>query len=98
MQGPVLNQISNMAEKNAGASSSKGGSKRRSVAGAGLGLSAAALLAGANSADAATNLGEIAASDNRLFIILGLFLPAIGWVLFNMAVRVFSVRQKKQKL
>ena len=88
-QGPVLNQINSMADKNAGAPSKGKGGKRRSVAGAGLGLSAAALLAGANSADAATNLGEIAASDNRLFIILGLFLPAIGWVLFNMAVRFF---------
>lgn len=85
-----------MAEKNASASPSKGG-KRRSVTGAGLGLTAAALL-GAGSADAATNLGDIAASDNRLLIILTLFVPALGWVLFNMAVRFeFGVRGEKKK-
>ena len=77
-----------MAEKNASASS-KGGSKRRSIAGAGAGLTAAALLGGAPAADAAANLGDLAASDNRLAIILTLFVPALGWVLFNMAVRAF---------
>ena len=66
-----------MAAKNAG------GMVARGLA-ASVGL-AAAMSVAASSADAATELGEIAASDNRLFIILGLFLPALGWVLFNMA-------------
>ena len=44
---------------------------------AGLGL-AAAMAVTTSSADAATNLGDIAASDNRLFIILGLLLAAVS--------------------
>jgi hypothetical protein len=64
------------------ASKNGGGKVARALA-AGLGLAAAMSV---SSADAATSVGDIAASDNRLFIILGLFLPAIGWVLFNMAV------------
>jgi len=70
-----------MSEKNAAASS--GGRRARAAVGAGLGLSA--LLGASSSADAAQLVGDVAASDNRLFIILGLFLPALGWVLFNMA-------------
>jgi len=77
-----------MTEKNAGAAAPKGGRRARAAAGAGLGLSA--LLGASASADAAQLVGDVAASDNRLFIILGLFLPAIGWVLFNMAVS-FSI-------
>jgi hypothetical protein len=49
---------------------------KRSVA-AGLGLSAAALLASAP-AEAATQLAQIAESDNRGAIILSLFVPALG--------------------
>ena len=63
-----------MTEKNAGAAAPKGGRRARAAAGAGLGLSA--LLGASASADAAQLVGDVAASDNRLFIILGLFLPA----------------------
>ena len=84
MLGPVLNQLNAMSEKKSGGASKGGSRKRRSVTGAGIGLTAAALL-GASSADAAEVVGDLAASDNRLGIILTLFVPALGWVLFNMA-------------
>ena len=38
---------------------------------------------------AAQLVGDLAASDNRFLIILTLFVPALGWVLFNMAVSAF---------
>ena len=75
-----------MSEKNAAVSS--GGRRARAAAGAGLGLSALALGA-SPSADAAQLVGDLAASDNRFLIILTLFVPALGWVLFNMAVSAF---------
>ena len=56
-------------------------SKRRSV-GAALGLGAAALLA-APQADAATELMQVAASDNRVGIIALLLLPVLAWGGFN---------------
>jgi hypothetical protein len=56
--------------------------KSRSIA-AGLGLGAAALLA-AGQADAATEAFQVAAGDNRLGVIATLFIPALGWVAFNM--------------
>ena len=65
-----------MASKNAGGRAARG-------LAAGLGL-AAAMTVAASSADAATSVGDLAASDNRLGIILALFLPALGWVAFNM--------------
>ncbi|CAD7698000.1 unnamed protein product [Ostreobium quekettii] len=49
---------------------------------AGLGLAASGLLA-TQSADAATLMGQVAESDNRLGGLLLLLLPAVGWVLFN---------------
>ncbi len=51
---------------------------------AGLGLSAALLLA-SEKAEAAQEITQLAASDNRFTIILTLFLPVVGWVLFNIA-------------
>jgi hypothetical protein len=45
----------------------------------GLGLGAAALLA-APQADAATEIAQLAAADNRFVIIAGLFVPVLGWV------------------
>ena len=59
-----------------------GGKVARGLA-ASVGL-AAAMAVAASSADAATSVGDLAASDNRLGIILSLFLPALGWVAFNM--------------
>ena len=61
----------------------KSSSKKRSVA-AGLGLTAATLLA-AQSAEAAQQVADLAAGDSRGGILAGLALPAIGWVLFNIA-------------
>ena len=49
---------------------------------AGLGLGTALLLA-SEKADAAQEISQLAASDNRLGIIATLFLPVVGWVLFN---------------
>lgn len=49
---------------------------------AGLGLGAALLLA-SEQADAAQEVAQLAAGDNRLGIIATLFLPVVGWVLFN---------------
>ncbi|GBF94409.1 hypothetical protein Rsub_07223 [Raphidocelis subcapitata] len=82
--GPLTNQLSRMSEMNSEAPPSKGASKkRRGVAGA-VGLGAALSLAAAQQADAATELAQLSASDSRLGIIALLFLPAIGWVAFNM--------------
>ena len=49
---------------------------------AGLGMGAALLLA-SEKADAAQEITQLAASDNRFAIIATLFLPVVGWVLFN---------------
>ncbi len=49
---------------------------------AGLGLGTALLLA-SGKADAAQEISQLAASDNRIGIIATLFLPVVGWVLFN---------------
>ena len=49
---------------------------------AGLGLGTALLLA-SEKADAAQEILQLAASDNRIGIIATLFLPVVGWVLFN---------------
>jgi len=66
--GPFQNQLNNMQDKKA-------------LAG-GLGISAAAMLAMPETADAAQEVMAVAA-DNRLGSILFLLFPAIGWVLFN---------------
>ena len=60
-----------MDEKNAGSS------KKRGIA-AGLGLTAASLLA-TQSADAAQQFADLAASDNRFGTIALLALPVLGW-------------------
>ena len=49
---------------------------------AGVGLGAALLLA-SQKADAAQEIAQLAAGDNRFAIIATLFLPVVGWVLFN---------------
>ncbi len=56
-------------------------SKRAVPAAVGLGAAASLLLA--QSAEASTELATIAASDNRLGLLATLFLPALGWVAFN---------------
>ncbi|KAG7673494.1 hypothetical protein Ndes2526B_g03057 [Nannochloris sp. 'desiccata'] len=67
----LKNQLDAMAEKNSGAFA------------AGLGLSAATLLS-AQSADAATEIMDLAAGDNRFAPVLGIFALVLGWVGFNM--------------
>ena len=67
--GPLKNQIDAM------------GDKKKSVA-AGLGLGAASLLA-AQSAEAAQQVADLAAGDNRFGTLALLALPALGWVGFN---------------
>ncbi len=49
-----------------------------------MGLGAALSMAAAQQADAATEMAQLAASDGRLGTISLLFLPALGWVAFNM--------------
>lgn len=75
---PALNQLDAMS--GGGKAPKKVALKKRSVA-AGLGLTAASLLAAQN-ADAVSEVAQIA-GDNRLGIIALLFVPVIGWVGFN---------------
>ena len=37
----------------------------------------------AGNANAASEIAQLAGGDNRLIILATLFVPAIGWVLFN---------------
>eukprot|EP00245_Coleochaete_scutata_P018131 TRINITY_DN9265_c0_g1_i1.p1 TRINITY_DN9265_c0_g1~~TRINITY_DN9265_c0_g1_i1.p1 ORF type:complete len:410 (+),score=118.77 TRINITY_DN9265_c0_g1_i1:149-1231(+) len=71
--GPAANQWTKLVG---------GGGKKRSVAGA-LGLGGAASLLLAPQADAAQEIMDLAASDNRAFILLVVLFPALGWVLYN---------------
>lgn len=67
--GPALNQVNEMSEKT-----------KSMIAGAGLG----AALISSGTADAAQEL-MTTAGDNRLGILAVVFLPVVGWVLFNIA-------------
>lgn len=67
----LKNQIDAMADKKAAIAT-------------GLGLSAASLLVAQN-ADAATEIMDLAAGDNRFGPVLGIFALVLGWVGFNMA-------------
>lgn len=74
---PALNQIEKMQNQgNSGA-----GTRKRGIIGA-LGLGGASMLLTPH-ADAAQEIASLADSDSRGLIIIGLLLPAIGWVLFN---------------
>ena len=66
------------------------GKGKRGVA-VGLGLTAASMLA-VQQADAASEIAQLAASDSRFSILATLFLPAIGWVLFNIGALSYSSR------
>ncbi|EFJ51434.1 hypothetical protein VOLCADRAFT_103469 [Volvox carteri f. nagariensis] len=63
--------------------SAKSDPKRKRAVPAAIGLGAAATLLAAQSAEASTELATLAANDNRLGIIATLFVPALGWVAFN---------------
>jgi photosystem II PsbY protein len=67
----LKNQLDAMAEKN-------------NAIAVGLGLSAATLLS-AQGADAATEIMDLAAGDNRFVPVLGIFGLVLSWVFFNMA-------------
>lgn len=73
--GPATRQLASMS------ADAPSKTRRKGVAAA-LGLTAASMLA-AQQADAATELAQLAAADNRGGIILTLLVPAVGWVLFN---------------
>ncbi|KAL4428141.1 hypothetical protein ABPG75_002230 [Micractinium tetrahymenae] len=76
--GPLQNQLAAMDDKKG---ASKGPTKKRGVAAA-VGLGAASLLA-AQSAEAAQQVADLAASDNRFGTIALLAVPVLGWVGFN---------------
>jgi len=71
---PLTNQLDRMSEMKDDAAPS--------VAGA-VGLGAAASLLMAQNAEAATEISQLAASDNRAGVLATLFVPALGWVAFN---------------
>mmetsp|Transcript_3602 Transcript_3602/g.10471 ORF Transcript_3602/g.10471 Transcript_3602/m.10471 type:complete len:231 (+) Transcript_3602:95-787(+) len=82
--GPALRQLADTAQRNGTAFAKSGGmtAKRRGVTAAiGAGLTAASLLS-AESADAATEVAQLA-GDARISVIATLFVPLVGWVLFN---------------
>jgi photosystem II PsbY protein len=81
---PAFRQLAGMADK-ATAAPTKG--KKRSVAAAMTGLTAAALMAAPEHADAAQELVQLA--DGRPLLFAGLFLPVLGWVAFNIAAPAF---------
>ena len=68
---PLQNQLNKMADQ----------SKQSIAVGAGLGLVASMLMA--ESANAATEVAQLAAGDSRVGAIALLFVPALGWVAFN---------------
>lgn len=80
--GPLNNQLAKMQEENGVPAKKTGTKKVRSVAGL-VGASAAAMWLSAQSAEASTELLQIAESDNRAGIIFTLLIPALGWVGFN---------------
>ncbi|KIZ01880.1 hypothetical protein MNEG_6079 [Monoraphidium neglectum] len=81
MLQPLNNQLDRMSEMNAAPAPKA--AKRRGVASA-VGLGAALSLFAAQQAEAATEIAQLAASDNRLGTIALLFAPAVAWVGFNM--------------
>jgi photosystem II PsbY protein len=86
---PALNQIEKMQAGNTGKVS------KRSVIGA-LGLGGASMLL-APHADAAQEIASVADSDARGLIIVGLLLPAVGWVLFNILQPALNQIEKMQE-
>ena len=58
--------------------------RKRRTAAAVLGLGAATLLA-ADNAEAATEVAQLAAGDNRVAVLGTLLIPVLGWVAFNIA-------------
>ena len=83
--GPLQNQLNAMSDA---APAAKG--RKRGVA-AGLGLTAAGLMA-TQSAEAAQQVADLAASDNRFGTIALLAVPVLGWVGFNILGEWSAVR------
>jgi len=91
---PLFNQLDRMNEIKG---ESKGGKKKRGVAAA-VGLGTALSMAVAQQADAATELSQLAAADNRLGTISLLFVPALGWVAFNILQPLFNQLDRMNEL
>jgi photosystem II PsbY protein len=90
--GPLGNQLNRMSDKLDEPAPKKSGTaklRKRSVPAA-IGLGAAVTLLAAENADAATELAQLAASDNRAGILATLFVPALGWVAFNILGPLFN--------
>jgi photosystem II PsbY protein len=88
LEAHMLNDLSDMSNTLHGflqldKMTEKKDSAKRSITAA-IGLGAAASLLLAENADAATEVAQLAASDNRVGVIATLFVPALGWVGFNM--------------
>ena len=80
---PFFRQLDAMQGK----APAKGAAKKRAVVTGLTGLTAAALLAAPESADAAQELAQLA--DGRPLLLAGLFLPVLGWVAFNIGAPFF---------
>jgi photosystem II PsbY protein len=80
--GPALRQLDNMSGEDAAPKKTKKVTKKKSV-GAAIGLTAAASMLAVESANAATEFAQVAATDSRVGVILTLFVPAVAWVGFN---------------
>lgn len=72
---------------NAPPAKGKAAAKKRAIVAGLTGLTAAALLAAPESADAAQELAQLA--DGRPLLFLGLFAPVLGWVAFNIGAPFF---------
>lgn len=94
---PAFNQLNRMGEMRESSAAPKKATKRRAIAGA-VGLGAALSTMMAQSADASAELSQIADSDARLAAIATLFVPAIGWVAFNMLQPVFNQLDRMQEM
>ncbi len=68
MASPFFNQMNRMTELKGEAAGSSAGRRKRGLAGA-VGLGAALSMAAAQQADAATELAQLAASDNRWVLV-----------------------------
>ncbi|KAL6751856.1 hypothetical protein V8C86DRAFT_3029895 [Haematococcus lacustris] len=90
--GPLFAQLDKMGERADETTPDKRSLRlKRAVIGpmAGLGL-----LAATQSAEAATEIAQLAAGDNRPIILLTLLLPVLGWVAFNIGGPLFAQLDK----
>lgn len=93
---PLFTQLGRMTEMQAEGSapvakSAKSAKKavKRSLA-AIVGLSAVCSMLMAETANAATEVAQLAETDNRILVLATVFVPVVGWVGFNIAQPLFS--------